>query len=382
MRIIHTADWHLGRIFHGIHLTQDQAHVLLGQFLSLVRDVKPDLVLLAGDIYDRAVPPPEAVELLDEVLNELVALGSPVAIISGNHDSARRLGFGSKIFERSDIHLACGLDASREPLVFEDEHGPVQLHMLPFSDPPVVRAHFGDDTIQNHAAAMKALLNSARAKRSPKRRHIVMAHATVVGASQSDSERSLGGFAGTNAVSAEHLRGFDYAALGHLHTAQTIDGHIHYPGSLLKYSFGEADEAKGFSVVNLDKEGGVRIEPVPIAALRDVRKVHGHLADLLADPGGKSREDFIMAVLFDTGALLDPIGRLRETYPNVLQIERTALEVPSPTAAPRDHRRQTHQELFEAFFKEVTGQTLSEEEGRILSSIVEKLSQEDREVAS
>ncbi len=380
MRFIHTADWHLGRIFHGVHLTDDQDHVLR-QFLDLVRDVRPDAVLIAGDIYDRAVPPPDAVVLLDEVLSKLTELRVPVAMIAGNHDSPDRLGFGARLFESHGLHVSCNLSSQRRPLVLDDAYGRVHIHMLPFADPPQVREHLGDDTVHNHARAMEALIEQARARQPRGERSVLMAHATVVGARTSDSERPLGAFPGTSAIESSKLAGFDYVALGHLHTPQVIDGRIHYPGSPLKYSFGEAEEIKAVSVVEMDALGRVTIDAVPLSPRREVRKVRGHLSDLLANDDGKRREDFVAAVLYDDGAVLDPIGRLREIYPNILHIERLALDLPGAINPPTDHRKRTHLDLFKDFFNEVTGAPLTEDQELAMAALVEGLDREDREVS-
>lgn len=379
MRILHTADWHLGRIFHGLHLTEDQSY-LMDQFVAMVKDVKPDVVIIAGDLYDRAVPPPDAVRLLDSVFSRLIEMDVTVAVIAGNHDSPARLGFGARLFEHRRLHVSSLIEHQRGPLVLHDEHGPVNIHLLPFVDPPQVRAHTGDMTVRTHAAAMEAMIRQARANQPRGQRSVLVAHATVIGARPGESERALGALAGGDAIDAAHMADFDYVALGHLHPRQTIAGHVHYPGSLMPYSFGEIEDERGISLVEMDARGAVHIKSLPLTPRRQVRKIRGYLHDLLQEDDGKNPNDFLCAVLYDEGALLDPIGRLREVYPNILQIERTAQDLPEPLENRVDHRKHSPLELFDHFFQEVTGLSLSVEEEAALCDLLEDMQAEAREV--
>ncbi len=379
MRLIHTADWHLGRLFHGLHMTEDQSHVL-EEFLALVKDSRPDAVIIAGDLYDRAVPPPDAVRLLDEVFSRLVDMNVAVGVIAGNHDSPDRLGFGSRLFSHKNLHVSSVLEKSQRPMVIHDKHGPVHIHLLPFAEPPVARAHTGDQAVRTHATAMEALVQQAWQRQPKGDRSVLVAHATVVGGKQGESERNLGALAGGDAIAAEKLGLFDYVALGHLHPRQTLgDGRIHYPGSLLPYTFGEIEDERGISLVEMDERGQVRIDSIELTPRRQIRKIRGYLQDLLKDDQGRSRDDYICAVLYDEGALLDPIGRLREVYPNVLQIERTFLDVPDPLQERVDHRKRTPLQLFEDFFHEVTGVDLTEDEHTALTEMLESMAQQERE---
>ncbi len=392
MRLLHTADWHLGRIFHGQHLTEDQAY-LLDQVVDIVRESGVDAVLIAGDVYDRAVPPPEAVSLLDDVLARLVlGLRVPVVVIAGNHDSPERLGFASRLLERGGLHVAGVPAPDGGPVVLEDRHGPVQIHPLPYTEPPVARQVLGLDGLDDHDSATGAFLDRLRGDRLDGsqthppggRRTVVVAHAFVAGGASSESERPLSvGGAGT--VDPSRFRGFTYVALGHLHRPQAAGAdHVRYSGSLFKYSFDEADHEKSVTLVEVDADGKVRVEEVPLRPRRDVRRVEGYFRDLLAGRGVPpgSREDYLMVTLLDTGAVLDPIGRLREVYPNVLHVERPALWTGGRDAgqgAGAERLRLDDMDLFRAFFLDVTGEQLSEEQEAAYASVVEDLRRRQRE---
>ncbi|AOZ01810.1 exonuclease sbcCD subunit D [Cupriavidus sp. USMAHM13] len=360
MRFLHTADWHLGRLFHARSLVDDQAYVL-DQFVDLVREQRPDAVLLAGDVYDRAVPPPEAVALLDDVLARIVAgLRVPVVMIAGNHDNAQRLAFGARLMQDQGLHVA-GL-VSKDPLCvrLRDADGEVRLYALPYAEPALVRDAYGVEPA-GHEAALATQLDAIRAVHPAGVRSVVVGHAFVVGGSASESERPLS-VGGSGAVAASVFDGFDLVALGHLHRPQTLGERIHYAGSLLKYSVSEAGHAKSVSLIELDARGGVRIEPIALRPRRDLRVLQGTLAELVAgaatDPG---RDDYIHAVLTDTGALLDPMARLRQGYPNTLALERAVLARSGTAgAAGRRLRELDTATLFADFFREVTDGELDE----------------------
>jgi exonuclease SbcD len=409
MRLLHTADWHLGRIFYGQHLTEDQAH-LLGQFVDLAREVRPGAILVAGDIYDRAVPPPEAVVLLDDVLFRLVLdLKVPVVMVAGNHDSPERLAFASRVLGRQGLHVFGGLAGLPAPVILEDEHGPVAIHAVPYAEPPVAREWLGasgeDDGVRDHDRAMRAVLNRLRLETGPglpfarngglfetvgsTPRSVLITHAFVAGGAVSESERPLSvGGAGT--VDPSAFEGWSYVALGHLHRPQTAGAdHVRYSGSLYRYSFDEADHAKTVNLVHIDGRGGLRVEGIPLQPRREVRRISGRLADLLSgsnllsgSAAGGSPDDYLMVTLLDDGPVHDAMGRLREAYANVLHIERAGLlgAAGSGDGPGHDHRRVTDRELFGAFYADVTGSELTAGEGETLDSILEDLTRREREV--
>lgn len=360
-RFLHTGDWHLGRYLHGVSLIDDQAHVL-NQFVALAREERVDTVVIAGDVYDRSVPPADAVALLDEVLAKLVIEARiPVIMIAGNHDSAERIGFGGRIFSGQGLHLRGTLD-DLSPIRLPDAHGTVAFHALPYAEPVFARALPGGEAVHDHQSAMAHAVSILRAQQRPGERHVLVAHAFVTGGSESESERPLS-VGGSGHVAADTFEGFDYVALGHLHRPQNVgSARIHYPGSLLKYSFNEVDHAKGVSLVELGADGQPAIRSIALAARRDVRIVKGRLADLLAQPDPtRSRDDYLCAHLTDEGPVLDPMARLREVYPNMMELQFTRERSGDAAAhAGGDHRRRQPADLFQAFYRDMVGTDLGD----------------------
>jgi DNA repair protein SbcD/Mre11 len=393
MRLIHTADWHLGRLFHNVHLTRDQEYVL-EQLISLVAEVRPAAVLVAGDLYDRAVPPTEAVELLDHTLTEIVdGLGVPVIAIAGNHDSAVRVGFGASLLRERGLHLVGELPQVASPVVLRDEHGPVSVHALPYADAAEARHAYSDDAIHDQQAVAVAGVARALAATPAGERRIAVAHAFVAGALESESERPLS-VGGATQVPAAVYDGFDYVALGHLHRPQLCGGEtVRYAGSPLKYSFAEHDHLKSVAVVEIGAPGTahgdtgaagrarVAVETVALSPRHDVRRLEGTLAELLergvADP---RRDDYVLAALLDPGALLDPIGRLRDVYPNTLSIERRRYEPDGSDGMRRPRPGSVGDlELFHTFFDYATGESLDPRQRAELAAVIDGLERRRRE---
>lgn len=396
MRFLHSADWHLGRILYGVSLLDDQAHIL-AEFVRLVGEVRPDAILLAGDIYDRAVPPAAAVRLLDSVLTELVCgLRIPVVMIAGNHDGPDRLGFGAELLVAAGLVVRAALSAEPAPLLLHDAHGAVAIHALPYAEPLLARAVFADDetagasddastapatpAIQSHSAALAAQLAAARRQHPAGARAVVLAHAFVQGGEESESERPLT-VGGSGLVPASLFDGFHYVALGHLHRPQQVgDARIQYSGSLLKYSFDEVDQRKSVSLVELDAAGRCTVERIALTPRRDVRVLDGELDALLAlVDTGRGRDDYVLARLRDRGALLDVMGRLRQAYPNALAIERPALLGDAGAQRPADRRGVSAEELFASFHQQTSGATLSAAERAALARVLERVDFEARQ---
>lgn len=383
MKILHTSDWHLGRIFHGVHLTGEQSYIL-DQFVRLAGDTKPDVILIAGDVYDRSVPPAEAVKLLDQVLSKiLIDYGIPIIMIAGNHDSPERLGFGNRLLARQGLHLA-GQPANLAPVVINDAYGPVYFCPLPFAEPSVVRECLADPGVSDHDRAMLSLVNYITKSIPKGARTVAVAHAFVAGGEGSESERPLS-VGGSGAVEAACFQPFHYTALGHLHRPQNAGGgRIRYAGSLMKYSFSETAHKKSATLVEMDEAGNVTVEEIPLTPRRDLRCLDGFLNEILEGPqNGECREDYLMVTLRDTGAVLDAIGKLREVYPNVLHIERPHLTDGGDLRGPGgDHRRLAEMDLFASFFEQVTGDPLTQEQAESFTDTVEALYRQEREVLS
>ncbi len=396
MRLIHTADWHLGRLFHNQHLTDDQEHVLV-QLIELAAEVKPAAVVVAGDLYDRAVPPTEAVDLLDHVLTELVdRLGVTLIAIAGNHDSAARVGFASSLLSQRGLHAVGRLAQAAVPIVLRDEHGPVRVSALPYADPTEARDAYADADIHDQQAVSAAGVARALAAAAPQERHVLVAHAFIAGGLESQSERPLS-VGGAQQVSAGTFAGFDYVALGHLHRPQACGSEaVRYAGSLLKYSFAEHAHDKSVCVVDIGPRGSaageageaggaaVAIETVALSPRRDVRRLEGTLAELLErGPADPRSDDYVLASLLDRGALLDPIGQLRAVYPNTLSIERPLLEGVGAGELRRPRPGSIGDlELFGTFFRYATGDDLSAAEREELAAVIDTLDHRRREAGS
>ncbi|MEV7562842.1 exonuclease SbcCD subunit D [Streptomyces sp. NPDC089795] len=322
MKFLHTSDWHLGRAFHRVDLLGAQA-VFIDHLIETVRERGVDAVLVAGDIYDRAVPPLPAVELYDRALHRLADLGVPTVMISGNHDSARRLGVGAGLIDRAGIHLRTDPAGCADPVVLADVHGDVALYGLPYLEPALVKEQFGAEKV-SHEAVLGAAMDRIRAdlaSRPPGTRSIVLAHAFVTGGQASDSERDIT-VGGVEAVPASVFDGVDYAALGHLHGSQTIDDRVRYSGSPLAYSFSEADHRKTMWLIELGAEGEIaHAERVDTPVPRTLARLRGPLEDLLRDPAHEVHEDaWVEATLTDPVRPDDPMARLAARFPHTLSL--------------------------------------------------------------
>lgn len=381
MRFLHTSDWHLGRIFHGVHLTEDQAHVL-AQFTDLVRDTKPDAIIIAGDIYDRAVPPIEAVELLNELVCQiLLEYKVPIIMIAGNHDSAERLGFGSRLLSGQGLYVVGSLTKEIEPITLYDQHGPVFFAPLTYGEPALVRERLTCPEISNHEQAMQAMIRQVINKIPHGARSVAIAHAFIAGSMESESERPLS-IGGSSMVSSAVFQPFSYTALGHLHNSQQAGGNtIRYSGSLLKYSFSEATQQKGINLIEIDQQGNVTVEKISLSPRRDVRCIKGYFNDILRQSlEGTSREDYLLVTLLDSEPILDAMGKLREIYPNVLQIESPRFSKTGVLSGlATDHRKLSEQDLFAAFFTQMTGESMTTEQQTQLIAVIEDLYRQERE---
>ncbi|WP_435971278.1 exonuclease SbcCD subunit D [Streptomyces sp. Qhu_M48] len=364
MRLLHTSDWHLGRSFHRVGLLDAQA-AFLDHLVATVHAHRVEAVLVAGDVYDRAVPPLPAVELFDTALHRLAEAGVPTIMISGNHDSARRLGVGAGLIGRAGIHLRTDPAGIGTPVVLSDAHGDVALYGLPYLEPALVREQLGA-TKAGHEAVLAAAMDRVRADlaaRPAGTRSVVLAHAFVAGGAASDSERDIT-VGGVAAVPAGVFDGVDYVALGHLHGSQTLTPRVRYSGSPLAYSFSEADHRKTMWLVDLGPgdggpdgaiTGAERLDcPVP----RPLARIRGRLDDLLADPALTPHEQsWVEATLTDPARPAEPMTRLAERFPHTLNLvfdpERTGND-PGASYAQR-LRDRTDQQIAEDFVAHVRG---------------------------
>ena len=382
MKILHSADWHLGRQLHSVSMLDDQAHVLK-QFIELAIKEEVDVIVIAGDIYDRSVPPADAVALLDSVLARLVIDAAiPVVLIAGNHDSAERMGFGGRIFQKQQLILR-GTLGDLSPAVFTDAHGEVAFHPLPYVEPVFARALPGGQDVTDHQSAMSHAVSLCRAQLRPGQRNVLIGHAFVAGGVESESERPLS-VGGSGMVAVDTFEGFDFVALGHLHRPQSVGSpRVQYAGSLLKYSFNEVDHIKSVSLIEMGADGTVDVQKISLTPLHDVRIIKGTLTALLANPDpDKSRDDYLCAHLTDVDPLLDPMARLREVYPNMLELQYTQQSMgDAASCAAGDHRRRQPDDLFRSFYREMLGEDLGEAGLDIFNETVHALTKRNGGVA-
>ncbi|MEC4020406.1 exonuclease SbcCD subunit D [Streptomyces sp. H27-D2] len=352
MRILHTSDWHLGRSFHRVSLLAAQ-ETFIDHLIATVRDRDVDAVVVAGDVYDRAVPPLAAVELFDGVLHRLAELGVPTVMISGNHDSARRLGVGAGLIDRAGIHLRTDPAGCGTPVVLTDAHGDVACYGLPYLEPALVREEFGTEKA-GHPAVLGAAMARVRADlaaRPAGTRSVVLAHAFVTGGAASDSERDIT-VGGVASVPADVFDGVDYAALGHLHGCQTISERVRYSGSPLAYSFSETDHRKSMWIIDLGAGGALAAERVDCPVPRPLARIRGCLDDLLERPELDRHENsWVEATLTDPSRPAEPMARLAARFPHVLSLAfdpERAPEDPMASYAQR-LRGRTDQQIAEDF---------------------------------
>jgi exonuclease SbcD len=335
MRLLHTSDWHLGRTFHGQSLLADQETVL-SALADLAAEHQVDAVLIAGDLYDRAVPSPESVQCATRVLARIRAAGSSIIVISGNHDSAPRLGAFADFLAAGGLHLRTAAAGVGTPVLLDDPAGPVAFYPVPYLEPDLARGIWELPAPASHQHVLTRALEEARTDlvgRPAGTRSVVLAHAFVVGASPGGSERSIA-VGGVESVTAEIFDGFDYVALGHLHSPQVIADRIRYSGSPLPYSFSEAGQQKSVWLVDLDPAGDVQTRRLELPMVRRLATVRGTMAEIL------SREDdladaYLSVELTDTTRPLEPMRRLREVFPHTL----VAAWVPDVPSGPLNNRR-------------------------------------------
>ena len=411
MRFLHTADWHLGRIFYGQYLTDDQAYVLEHQFFTILKEEKIDGILLAGDVFDRAVPPIEAIELWDSIITRLAMdYKVPLFVVSGNHDGAERLEVGRSMLSESGIHIWGSPHHALQPFEFEGADGRVAICPMPFSEPRRIGDALGlssnesksvdtdmvDDTLfsyvddKDQEAVALNLHNYDQMyqawsdylyKQVPKRmRSIAISHAFVMGGEVGGSERTLS-VGGSEQVNPRVFKDFHYTALGHLHGPQRMGAdQIRYSGSPLKYSFDEHGQKKSFTIIDMDTKGSVDISTIPVETKRDVVILEGYFEDLLNNKElqAKHKDDYVLARLLDTMPIMDGMARLRQVYPRCMTIELVG-RVATPVAVMGDvvFKELNERQLFNQFAENVWKKPLTEEEQSYIDSVWDRIIKED-----
>ncbi len=373
MKFLHLSDLHLGKRLHEVSLIADQ-EIILNQILSIIDEEKPKGILIAGDIYDKSVPSAEAVALFDFFISQLAKRQLQVFIISGNHDSAERIAFGSKIMDSVGIHLSPVYNGEIFPITLNDEHGEIDVYMLPFIKPSHVRRFYETEEINSYTDAVKVAIDKMNVNKD--KRNILITHQFVTGATRSDSEESVGG---TDNVDANVFENFDYVALGHLHSAQHCTNEkIRYSGTPLKYSFSEATDTKSVTVVTLNKKGeNVDIKTIELKPIRDMRKIRGEFDQLIN--GDERTEDYVQITLTDEEDIPNAMSRLQTIYKNALELryDNTRTRANATILSMEGIEEKTAFELFAEFFANRNNAEMSEIQRDYMKSLIEKIEEEE-----
>jgi DNA repair protein SbcD/Mre11 len=373
VRILHTSDWHLGRSFHRVDLLQEQAAVV-DHLVEVVRSERVDAVVIAGDVYDRALPGVDVVSLLDDALARLAASGAAVILSSGNHDSPRRLGFAARLLERSRVHVRTDPARCGEPVLLEDRCGPVAIYPLPYLEPALVAPGLGLRPGAGHEEVLRTAMSSVRADlagRPRGTRSVVAAHAFVVGGEPSESERDIS-VGGVGAVAAGVFAGADYVALGHLHGRQHLADGVRYSGSPLAYSFSEHRHTKGSWVVELGRHGLERVDAVDAPVPRPLAVLRGHLDELLTDPRLARHESaWCQVTLLDGERPAEAMTRVRNRFPHTLELRFEPTGSRAVGAYARRMAEQDDLSLCCGFVEHVRRRAPGEEERAILRAALE-----------
>lgn len=373
MKFFHLSDLHLGKRVNEFSMLEDQKYIL-DQILALVDSERPDAVLIAGDIYDKPVPPTEAVSLFDAFLTGLVQRHVKVLAISGNHDSAERIAFGSGLMHASGVYFSPVYHGDAAPVTLEDEYGSVNVYLLPFVKPVHVRACFPEEEIGSYTAAVRTAI--AHMQVDPTQRNILVTHQFAAGALTCDSEELTVG--GTDHVDVSVFDPFDYTALGHLHGPQNIgSARVRYCGTPLKYSFSEVKHHKSVTVVELRQKGDLNVRELPLTPLRDMAELRGTYA-LLAERAfysGMDTDCYFHVTLTDEEDVPEAINRLRAIYPNIMKLDYdNARTRAGGVISPLEQvEPQSPEELFAAFYQAQNNRELSPQQRAYLAELIEKI---------
>lgn len=373
MKFMHLSDLHIGKRVNEFSMLEDQKYIL-AQILSLVEEEQADGVFLAGDLYDKPVPPAEAVQVLDSFLTRLARLNVPVFAVSGNHDSAERVAFGSRLLSSRGVYLSPVYDGAVEKISMTDAYGEVVIHLLPFIKPAVVRHVFEEEEINSYQDAVYAAVSHMEI--NPEARNVLVAHQFVTGAARCESEEILVG--GLDNVDSSVFEPFDYVALGHIHSPQHVGREtIRYCGTPLKYSFSETEQEKSVTVVELKEKGQVEIRKLPLKPLRDMRRVRGSYLEVTARSfyQDSNTEDYIQVTLTDEEDVPDGLQKLRVIYPNLMRLEydnkRTRNHENIDGACEVEQKSEL--ELFKEFYELQNNQPMSGQQEAFVRDLIENI---------
>lgn len=377
MKIMHLSDLHIGKKVNEYSMLQDQIYILK-EILHIIDDEKVETVIIAGDVYDRSLPPNEALELFDEFLYQLSSRNVNVFVISGNHDSPERISYGGRMMTENKIFLSPVYDGNVKPITLNDDYGEVNFYLLPFVRPADIRRYFPDENIENYTDAVKVAIDNMNVDFSE--RNILVTHQFVTGAELSESEDIIVG--GTDNVSGEVFDGFDYVAIGHIHREQTVGkDNIRYCGTPLKYSFSEAKHIKSVTILDFNDKGNIEYSKIPLTPLRDMREIRGTYYELTLKSSYESTntEDYLHITLTDEEDIPDAIGKLRSIYPNIMKLDYDNLRTrgSGTVDAIENIESKSPFELFADLFKQQNNQDMSEEQEEIMRNLIDKIWEEN-----
>lgn len=377
LRFFHLADLHIGKRVNEFSMLEDQRFIL-HQILELADQNRPDAVLIAGDVYDKSIPPGEAVGVLDDFLTALSQRGISVFLIAGNHDSPERLGFGSRLLQKSGVHISSTYRGQLDRVILNDEYGLVNIWMLPFLKPAAM-APFCEERPETYQDAVALAMASVQPDFGE--RNILLAHQFVTsgGAQPERCESESVSIGGLDNVDSSVFDGYDYVALGHLHSPQQSGRDtVRYGGSPLKYSFSECRGSKSIVMADFGEKGVLHLEKLPLTPLRDLREIKGPIASLLDQSVSSlgNCEDYLHAILTDEAELADPIGKMRSVYPNIMRLDfenRKTAAGESRTAAAGDVSKREPLELFREFYRNQNNTELSPEEEKLMTELFQSV---------
>ena len=373
MKFVHLSDLHLGKRVNEYSMLEDQEYILT-KIINIIDDEKPAGVIIAGDVYDKSIPSAEAVQMFDDFLTRLAKRNLQVFIISGNHDSPERMSFGSRLMDQSGIHISQVYSGKIEPFALKDEHGIINVYMLPFVKPAHVK-RFSDESIESYTDAIRVAVAEMNIDQSA--RNLLITHQFVTGATRSESEDvSVGG---SDNVDVSVFDGFDYVALGHIHSPQNCTSErVRYCGTPLKYSFSEAKDNKSVTVVELAKKGSLSVKTISLVPMRDMVEIKGRYHEIMLKSFYENtsyQEDYIHITLTDEEDIVDAIGKLRTVYHNLMKLDydnkrtRSVAQVDGAV----DVETKTPIELFSDFYELQNNQPMSDEQKAFVEDLIEQV---------
>ncbi len=374
MKIMHLSDLHLGKRVNEFSMIEDQIYIL-NEIINIIDEQKPKVIILAGDIYDKPIPPAEAVEIFDDFLYKLSKRNLYVFIISGNHDSAERIAFGSRLFDKSGIYLSPVYNGKISPICIDDKYGKVNFYMLPFIKPVHVRRFFPDAEIYTYTDALSTVITDMHIDTAQK--NILITHQFVTGSSRTESEDiSVGG---SDNVDADIFKGFDYVALGHIHRSQCCDSeYIRYCGTPLKYSFSESKDIKSITMLDIKEKGNIKLDFIPLTPLRDMVEIKGSYNELMLKSFYENTsltDDYVHITLTDEEDIPDVITKLRVVYKNIMKLDydNQRTKKSSEINLINDMDSKSPLELFDTFYELQNGKHLSDTQRVFLKNIIEEI---------